>query len=64
MAKRLAVDIGGTFVDAIIYDTSNGELRLEKDFTTPENAAQGVLSAITRLNINLSDVETLSLIHI
>ena len=58
MAKRLAVDIGGTFVDAIIYDTSNGELRLEKDFTTPENAAQGVLSAITRLNINLSDVET------
>lgn len=58
MAKRLAVDIGGTFVDAIVYDTSNGELHLEKDFTTPENAAQGVLAAITRLNIHLSDVET------
>ena len=58
MAKRLAVDIGGTFVDAIVYDTLSGDLRLEKDFTTPENASEGVLSTIGRLSIELSDVET------
>ena len=58
MAKRLAVDIGGTFVDAIVYDTLSGELRLEKDFTTPENASKGVLATIGRLNLQLSDVET------
>ena len=46
MAKRLAVDIGGTFVDAIIYDTSNGELRLEKDFTTPEKEIKRALRLI------------------
>jgi N-methylhydantoinase A len=58
MAQRLAVDIGGTFVDAIVFDTETGALRLEKDFTTPDNAARGVLGAIGRLGVALSDVET------
>lgn len=58
MAQRLAVDIGGTFVDAIVFDTETGALRLEKDFTTPDNAAEGVLSAIGRLDLSLADVET------
>jgi N-methylhydantoinase A len=58
MTQRLAVDIGGTFVDAIVFDTETGVLRLEKDFTTPDNAAEGVLAAIARLDLSLSDVET------
>ncbi|MCX8230760.1 MAG: hydantoinase/oxoprolinase family protein [Alphaproteobacteria bacterium] len=58
MAQRLAVDIGGTFVDAIVFDTETGALRLEKDFTTPDNAAEGVLNAIARLDLSLADVET------
>ena len=33
---RLAVDIGGTFVDAIEFDVSNQSVRLEKSPTTPQ----------------------------
>jgi N-methylhydantoinase A len=49
---RLAVDIGGTFVDAVVFDVGSGEWRLEKSFTTPGNAAAGVNAAIKRLGIS------------
>lgn len=52
MTYRLAVDIGGTFVDAVLFDVRDGEWRLEKSFTTPGNAAAGVNSAIERLGID------------
>ena len=55
---RLAVDIGGTFVDAIAFDVSSGSIRLEKSSTTPSDAAQGVLNALDKLNVNLSDADT------
>lgn len=58
MSHRLAVDIGGTFVDAIVFNPETGALRLEKDFTTPDDASRGVLSAIERLEVGLADVET------
>ena len=58
MPQRLAVDIGGTFVDAIVFNPETGDLRLEKDFTTPDDASRGVLSAIERLDIGLEEVET------
>jgi N-methylhydantoinase A/oxoprolinase/acetone carboxylase beta subunit len=49
---RLAVDIGGTFVDAVLFDVRNGDWRLEKSFSTPGNAATGVNNAIRRLGID------------
>ncbi len=52
MTYRLAVDIGGTFVDAVVFDVDSGEWRLEKSFTTPGNAAAGVNAAIRRLGID------------
>jgi N-methylhydantoinase A len=58
---RLAVDIGGTFVDAVVFDVGSGEWRLEKSFTTPGNAAAGVNAAIKRLGINCSALD--SFIH-
>lgn len=54
---RLAVDIGGTFVDAIAYDEGTGELRLHKAPTTPAAPAQGVLDAVGGLEDRLGDVE-------
>ncbi|MEU5992457.1 hydantoinase/oxoprolinase family protein [Spirillospora sp. NPDC047418] len=54
---RLAVDIGGTFVDAIAYDEVTGELRLHKAPTTPDAPAQGVLDAVGGLADRLDDVE-------
>lgn len=61
MTHRLAVDIGGTFVDAVVFDISNGDWRLEKSFTTPGNAAAGVNAAIKRLGLDAAALD--SFIH-
>ena len=58
MTYRLAVDIGGTFVDAVVFDVDSGEWRLEKSFTTPGNAAAGVNAAIRRLGIDGSALDS------
>ena len=42
---RLAVDIGGTFVDAVSYDEQSGEITVNKAPTTPAAPAEGVLTA-------------------
>ncbi|MEY9212827.1 hydantoinase/oxoprolinase family protein [Thermobifida halotolerans] len=54
---RLAVDIGGTFVDAIAYDERTGLMRLNKASTTPDDPAAGVLDAVGGLIADLGDVE-------
>ena len=46
---RLAVDIGGTFVDAIELDTATGDFRFRKASTTPRHPSDGVLEAIAAL---------------
>jgi N-methylhydantoinase A len=53
---RLAVDIGGTFVDALSYDESSGALRLHKAPTTPGAPARGVMDAVTGLSPRLDQV--------
>jgi N-methylhydantoinase A len=54
---RLAVDIGGTFVDAIEFDQHSGDVRLAKAPTTPARPADGVLEAIRRLGTPLEQTE-------
>lgn len=56
-SRRLAVDIGGTFVDAVLFDVESGQWRLEKSFSTPDNAAEGVNNAIQRLEIAGGDLD-------
>ena len=51
---RLAVDIGGTFVDAIVLDTATGEIRFRKASTTPRHPSDGVLDAIAGLETSLA----------
>ena len=46
---RLAVDIGGTFVDAIELDSATGGFRFRKASSTPRHPADGVLDAIAAL---------------
>ena len=52
---RIAVDIGGTFVDAVEFDQNTGGVRLRKAPTTPGRPAEGVLEAIRRLDTPLSE---------
>ncbi len=54
---RIAVDIGGTFVDAVVFDAVSGTTRLEKASTTPQQPTQGVLEAIRKLDVKLEDAE-------
>lgn len=42
---RMAVDIGGTFVDAVSYDEQSGEITVNKAPTTPAAPAEGVMTA-------------------
>jgi N-methylhydantoinase A len=43
---RIAVDIGGTFTDVVLFDEASGAVWAEKVSTTPANFADGVLAAI------------------
>ena len=61
MTYRLAVDIGGTFVDAVVFNIDNGDWRLEKSFTIPGNEATGVSEAIAQLGLDGNSLE--SFIH-
>lgn len=53
---RIAVDIGGTFVDAVELDMATGAFRFEKAPTTPAAPAEGVLDAVGRLKETLAEV--------
>jgi N-methylhydantoinase A/oxoprolinase/acetone carboxylase beta subunit len=55
---RVAVDIGGTFVDAVEFDEETGVVRLHKEPTTPEHPAEGVLSALRGLGADLGSIST------
>ncbi|GAA5077895.1 N-methylhydantoinase A [Thermocatellispora tengchongensis] len=54
---RLAVDIGGTFVDAMELDTRTGEVRFRKASTTPARPWEGVLDAVSALGTDLAEAE-------
>lgn len=54
---RVAVDIGGTFVDSILFDSETGTTRLAKASTTPDEPVRGVLAALDRLGVSLNDTE-------
>lgn len=57
LSIRLAVDIGGTFVDAITFDRESRALRIEKAPTTPETPATGVFRSIAKVDAQLSATE-------
>jgi N-methylhydantoinase A len=56
MALRVGVDIGGTFTDAIAI-SDNGEISTAKALTTSGRLADGVLSAIESLNIDVPAID-------
>ncbi len=57
MAKRVAIDIGGTFTDLVALDEATGDASLGKEHTTPKNFALGVMEAVTRSGISAAEVQ-------
>lgn len=51
---RIAIDTGGTFVDAVEFNDNTGALRLAKSPTTPRDPTVGVLNVIDKLATPLS----------
>ena len=55
--QRVAVDIGGTFVDAITFDRETGAVELEKAATTPDQPSNGVLDSVDKVGADLPTTE-------
>src|SRR5581483_12362086 len=52
MAKqrfRLAVDVGGTFTDLVLYDSATREISTGKLLTTPHDPSAAILDGTSRL---------------
>jgi N-methylhydantoinase A len=56
MAKRLAIDIGGTFTDLVALEEVRGDVVLEKELTTPENFATGVIRTIRKSGLDPNEI--------
>ena len=58
---RVATDIGGTFTDIVCleFDKKTAKpigVKVEKSDTTPDNLEQGILNTISKIDLNLNDV--------
>ncbi|NKB35670.1 MAG: hydantoinase/oxoprolinase family protein [Gammaproteobacteria bacterium] len=54
---RIAIDVGGTFVDFVLLDESTGEITLEKQPSTPAHIVEEVGTGLGRLPVDLADVD-------
>jgi N-methylhydantoinase A len=58
MAQLFSVDVGGTFTDLVVLDVGSGRVSFTKASTTPDNPAEGVLTAISRSELSLPAATT------
>ncbi|MGI9379143.1 MAG: hydantoinase/oxoprolinase family protein [Methyloligellaceae bacterium] len=58
MEDILAADIGGTFVDVVLYNRREGSVEFHKGFTTPQNLIAGVESTIKKTSPSLASLQT------
>ncbi len=56
---RVAVDIGGTFTDAVVID-DGGNTRTAKALTTPKHLYDGVLSALDQLGVDWTRLDSIT----
>ena len=56
---RVGVDIGGTFTDAVVFDETEGSIRLAKTLSTHDDLAVGVRDALAKSHLSLAGVQFL-----
>ena len=63
MAHNVAVDVGGTFTDVLVFDEETGELTEGKVLSTPEDPSKGVVEGIEavceKVGISFTDLHLL-----
>jgi N-methylhydantoinase A len=50
MTMRIAVDVGGTFTDVVVFDDQTAALQYEKVESVPQDPATGVLNGFAKAN--------------
>ena len=53
---RIAIDVGGTFVDFVLLNEQTGEIAIEKQPSTPERIVTEVSTGLGRLPVKLAEV--------
>lgn len=62
--KRIGVDVGGTFTDAVLFDEDSGVVASAKASSTHPGAEQSVLTALRKIESGVSDKHELRyLVH-
>ena len=56
---RVAVDIGGTFTDVVVFDEARSDLSLAKTLSTPAELARGVLDGLVKAAVRFDEMTTL-----
>ncbi len=56
---RVAVDIGGTFTDVVVFDEGQRDLSLAKTLSTPGELARGVLDGLIKAAVRFEEMTTL-----
>jgi len=53
----LGVDVGGTFTDLVLFDEDKGTIKALKTSSTISNQAEGVITGINRLKVDMDEVK-------
>jgi N-methylhydantoinase A len=61
LLMRFGVDTGGTFTDCVVLE--QGEVKILKVFSTPEDASRGILEGVRRLAESFQPAGPLEIIH-
>ena len=51
----VAVDVGGTFTDLVVYDSRTSEVRTAKVLTTPRDITAGIFQSFDQVGVNLAE---------
>jgi N-methylhydantoinase A len=54
---RVAVDIGGTFTDFVIFDTATGDSTVGKVASTPQDPSKAIVDGLKRLGVEMGAVD-------
>lgn len=56
---RVAIDIGGTFTDFVVFDGQSGAFRVGKLLSNPQDPLPALLAGLTELGVDLAQVDFL-----
>lgn len=55
--KRLAIDVGGTFIDFVLLDESTGDVAIEKELSLEKTLTERIFAGLGRLHIQQPELD-------